>query len=94
MITYAISDPERYADYNPGSLSEIVPTLAKYGGEVVMGGPSEALTGTPEHTAVGIKFPDAESARAWLDDDDYAPLKAIRFESTTNITEYLVPGRD
>ena len=29
---------------------------------------------------------------AWLDDDEYAPFKAIRYESTSNIKEYVVPG--
>ncbi|MBT6446360.1 MAG: DUF1330 domain-containing protein [Acidimicrobiaceae bacterium] len=39
-----------------------------------------------------MTFPDADAARAWLDDDEYAPLKAIRYGSTTNITEYIVPA--
>lgn len=94
MITYDVSDPERYADYNPASLPGIMPTLAKYHGEVVMSGPPETLTGSVEHTVVGIKFPDADAARAWADDEDYAPFKAIRYESTTNITEYVVAARD
>ncbi len=94
MISYDVSDPERYADYNPGSLGDIMPTVAKHGGKVVMGGPPEVLTGSMGHAVVGIMFPDADSAKAWLDDDDYAPFKAIRFESTTNIAEYIVASRD
>ncbi len=94
MITYDVSDPERYADYNPASLAGIMPTLAKHGGEVVMSGPPEVLAGAMEHTIVGIKFPDAEAAKAWADDEEYAPFKAIRYESTTNITEYIVAARD
>jgi len=36
--------------------------------------------------------PDSDAAKAWLTDDEYAPLKATRHESTTNITKYIVPA--
>lgn len=93
MISYDISDPARYADYNPASLQAIMPTLAKHGGEVVFSGPPETLTGTAPQASVGIKFADAGAARAWLDDEEYAPYKAIRMASTSNVSEYLVAGR-
>ena len=35
---------------------------------------------------------DLVSAKAWQDDDEYAPLKAIRYEATENISEVVVPG--
>lgn len=92
IVTYDISDPERFAEYNPGSVDEIVATMAKYGGHPIAGGAPEAVMGSPEQVAVCVSFPDVESARAWFDDDEYAPLKAIRHESTTNIREYVVPG--
>ena len=92
VITYDVSDAERYAEYNPGSLQGIFETVAKHGGEAVFAGPPDVVTGSVEHTAVCIKFPDADAAKAWLADDEYAPFKAIRMESTTNIAEYVVPG--
>ncbi len=87
-----MSDADRYAEYNPGSLGEIMGTVAKHGGEAVAAGPPEVVTGSAEHAVVSILFPDADAAKAWLDDDEHAPFKAIRYESTTNIAEYIVPG--
>ena len=92
MISYDVSDPEGFAAYNPGSLKEIFATATKHGGAIVGAGPIDAVTGTPAQTCVCLTFPDADAARAWLDDDEYAPLKAIRYGSTTNITEYIVPA--
>lgn len=92
IVTYDVSDPDRYAEYNPGSLAEIMGTVAKHGGEAVAAGPPEVVTGSAEHAAVCISFPDADAAKAWLDDDEYAQYKAIRYDSTSNIAEYIVPG--
>ena len=92
IVSYDISDPDGYAQYNPGSLGAIMETVGKHGGKPVAAGPPEVVMGSMEHTVVCISFPDADAAKAWLDDDDYAPLKAIRHGSTTNIKEYIVPG--
>ncbi len=92
IVTYDVSDPDRFAEYNPGSVDEIVATMAKYGGQPIAAGAPDVVMGSPEQVAVCVSFPDAESARAWFDDDDYAPYRAIRHESTTNIREYVVPS--
>ena len=65
VITYDVSDAERYAEYNPGSLEGILQTVAKHGGEAVFAGPPDVVTGSMEHTAVCIKFPDADAAKAF-----------------------------
>jgi uncharacterized protein (DUF1330 family) len=93
VLTYDVSDPERFADYNPGSLPAIGATIAKHGGDLVFGAAPETLKGEASHSAVGIQFPDADAAKAWLDEPDYAEAKAIRLESTTNITSYIVETR-
>ena len=92
IVTYDVSDPDRFAEYNPGSINEIVATITKHGGQPLAAGTPDAVMGSPEQVAVCISFPDAESAKAWFNDDEYAPYKAIRHESTTNIREYIVPG--
>ena len=92
MITYDVSDPERFKQYNPGSLKEIFATVAKHGGQIVGAGPTDAIEGSVADVCVCITFPDADAAKAWANDDEYAPLKAIRYESTTNITEYIIPA--
>jgi uncharacterized protein (DUF1330 family) len=92
IVSYDVSDPDRYAEYNPGGLQGVLATIAKHGGQAVAAGPPDVVMGTMEHAVVCISFPDADAAKAWLEDDEYAPLKAIRHESTSNIKEYIVPG--
>ncbi|MGI9645803.1 MAG: DUF1330 domain-containing protein [Ilumatobacteraceae bacterium] len=92
VITYDVTNPDRFADYNPGSIGEIMATVGKHGGTAVAAGPPEAVTGSAENVCVAIQFPDADAAKAWLNDDEYAPLKAIRYEATDNIAEFVVPG--
>jgi len=92
VITYDVSDPDKFAEYSPGSVPAILATLAKHGGETVFAGPPEVVTGSTAAAATCVRFPDANAAKAWLADEDYATAKEIRSESTTNITEYIVPG--
>ena len=94
MISYDVSDEERFKAYNPGSLKDIFATISKHGGAIVGAGPTDVVVGEAASTCVCVKFPDADAAKAWQNDDEYAPLKAIRYESTTNITECIVPGLD
>ncbi|MGI9622404.1 MAG: DUF1330 domain-containing protein [Acidimicrobiales bacterium] len=92
IISYDVSDADRYAEYNPGGIETIMATVAKHGGQPLAAGPPEVVTGSAEHSVVCISFPDGDAARAWLDDDEYAPLKAVRHQSTSSIKEYIVPG--
>ena len=92
VITYDVSDPERYADYNPAAVPSIMKTVSKHGGETVFAGPPDVLNGSVGANTVCVRFPDAEAAKAWLADDEYAPFNAIRMESTTNIVEFIAPG--
>ena len=93
VITYDVSDPERFADYNPGRAKEIGATITKHGGQVLAGGVAEATVGDASEKCVLLSFPDADAAKAWQADEDYAPLKAIRYEATTNVSELIVLGR-
>ena len=92
VLTYDVTDADAYAEYNPGSLGQIFPTVAKHGGEGGFGGHPEFLQGTEASTAVGLKFPDADAAKAWLADEDYAPYRAMREAATTNINKFIVPA--
>jgi len=93
IISYDIADADRFADYNPGKRAEIGETINNFGGRVLAGGPAEATVGSAPSTTVLVSFPDVEAAKAWQSNDAYAPLKAIRYEATTNISEVLVEGR-
>jgi len=90
IISYDISDADRFAEYNPGKGKEIRDTVVKHGGQVLAAGPSDATVGSSPSTTVLLSFPDADAAKAWQADDEYAPLKAIRYDATTNISEVLV----
>ena len=92
VITYDVSDAERFADYNPGSLKGVFGTIADHGGSIIGAGPPDVVTGSAQAAAVLLQFPDADSAKAWLADDTYAPMKAIRMESTSNTSEYIIPA--
>ena len=90
MITYDVTNPERLADYNPGKADELRATIDKHGGQVLAAGPGDATVGSTPERSVLLSFPDADTAKAWQADDEYAPLKAIRYEATTNISEVLL----
>ena len=92
IVTYDITDPERFAEYNPGQRATIVSSITKHGGKVLASGLTEATVGSAPAKTVLISFPDVASAKAWQVDEEYAPAKAIRYESTTNITEAIVDG--
>jgi len=92
ITNYDVTDPDRFAEYNPGSIAQIMATVERHGGQAVAAGPPEVVEGSTEAVTVAIAFPDAAAAKAWLDDPEYAPLKAIRHSSTSNIREYIVPG--
>jgi len=92
IISYDVSDAERFADYNPGSGKAVRATITKHGGKVLAAGPTEVTVGTAASVCVLVSFPDADAAKAWQNDDEYAPLKAIRVEATTNISEVVLPG--
>ena len=63
-----------------------VPALiARHGGEyLVRGGAHQVLEGSWQPTRLVLfRFPDRAAIRAFLDDPDYAPLKALRQRSAS-----------
>jgi len=77
---------ERYKDLAPSS-------IAAHGGRyLVRGSPVETLEGTwhPSRFVV-LEFPDAGSARAWWNCDEYAPAKKLR-QATAHTEMILVTG--
>jgi uncharacterized protein (DUF1330 family) len=87
IASYDITDSDRYErDYVPG----VVETLAAAGGEVlVASGSTRPLEGTARGHAVVVRFPSAETFRNWYDSDEYASLRQVRRETTTNGTAVL-----
>ena len=91
ITTYNVSDPDGYAQYNPGSLGVIMQTMTKHGGTLIAAGHDCVRVNGPEKDVkIVIKFPDAAAAQAWLDDPDYAAAKAIRLAATTDIDGFII----
>ena len=76
IVQVEVTDPEPYETYR----AQVKPTLDAYGGEfVVRGGDMEVLEGDwPYPRCVVLRFQDRETAKAWHDSEEYAPLKALR----------------
>ena len=95
ITAYDISDSDGYSQYSPGSIGIIMATIARHGGEVLAVGPKAAaqwLSESTRDTFVAIQFPSTAAAQGWLDDPDYAPARALREASTTNVIGFIVPA--
>ncbi|MFN0026550.1 MAG: DUF1330 domain-containing protein [Acidimicrobiales bacterium] len=89
IVDIEVTDPDAYQGY----VTQVPPLVARHGGTyLVRGGPHETLEGDWQpHRMVVLQFPDATAARAFMDDPDYAPVKAIRHRAS-NSKMVLVEG--
>lgn len=72
-------DANQYVQY----LQTAAPTLAAYGGEIlVLNGANQSLEGAPIDGAVILRFPDMTAARAWYDSPEYTAVKDQRIAAT------------
>ncbi len=90
VVDTKISDPDAYEEYK--KLAK--PIAEKYGGAYrVRGGAMdirEADLWTPTRIVI-IEFPDVRSAQAFVDSDEYAPVKPIR-RNNAECTLFIVEG--
>lgn len=72
-----VSDPAKLAEYR-----ELAgPALARHGGKVEQAsGAATAIDGVPDlpDVAAILSFPDANAARAWIDDPELVEIHALR----------------
>ncbi len=89
IVDIEVTDTEAYQGY----VTQVPPLVARHGGTyLVRGGPHETLEGDwSPHRMVVLQFPDADAARAFVNDPDYAPVKAIRHRAS-NSKMVLVEG--
>jgi len=82
-------DADALAEYRRGNTEAV----ARHGGRfIARGGEIELLEGEWDtRRIVVIEFPDMDSARAWYESGDYAPLKALR-QSASDTNIILVEG--
>lgn len=50
---------------------------------------SEYLTGEAKDMTIALRFSDADAAKAWHEDPEYLPYRALRLASTDNITAII-----
>ena len=89
ILTHTITDIQRYRDeYIP----QVIPFIAKYEGEVVVGSfDAEPIQGNPEKGVVVLRFPSEQAVRDFVNDPEYQPVKKIREALTTNANAVLAP---
>jgi uncharacterized protein (DUF1330 family) len=90
VFTYDITDPERYAKYNPGNLAIVGSTIARHGGSIVFAGPATYLDGESKMANVCLCFPTQEAFTHWSNDPEYVAIKSDRIEASNNYTVFLV----
>ena len=84
-----VTDPELFDTYRAGTAA----TVEQYGGSfAARGGDVEVREGAwrPGRLVV-LQFPDMDTARAWYDSEEYAPLKALR-QRAANSSVVMVEG--
>ena len=90
VVDTKISDPEAYEEYK--KLAK--PIAEKFGGVYRVRGGAMDVRETdlwaPTRIVI-IEFPDVESARAFVDSDEYAPVKSIR-RNNAKCTLFIVEG--
>ena len=90
IVDTQIENPEGYEEYK--KLAK--PIVEKYGGVYrVRGGAMDVLESelwTPTRMVI-IEFPDMDSARAFVDSEEYAPVKPIR-QNSAHCTLAIVEG--
>ena len=90
IVDTLIHDAERYEDYK--KLAR--PIAERYGGEYLVRGAEIDLIDqelwSPTRVVV-LRFDDRQAARAFLDSDEYAPVKAMRHRYADS-TLFIVEG--
>lgn len=80
VVDTKISNPEAYEEYK--KLAK--PIVEKYGGVYRVRGGAMDIRQTelwsPTRMVI-VEFPDVKSAQAFLDSDEYAPVKQMRMEN-------------
>lgn len=89
IVSYDVTDPQGYQPYVPG----VLPILQKHGAEILVADfEARNLEGQTAAVNVVLRFPSEEAARNWYNDPDYAPMKRIRHNSTSNGSAVLAKG--
>ena len=62
VISYDVSDPEVFQQYNPGSLPVIMQTMMKHGGKALAAGGDNDWEAGERQLVIIIEFPNKDAA--------------------------------
>lgn len=87
IVDIEVKDRDGFARY----VEEVAPMLARWGARyLVRGGEVEVLEGEwDHHTVVLLEFPSRKVAEAFYESEEYAPLLALRLDSTSSMLAIL-----
>ena len=94
IVSYDVADQQAYEAYVPG----VIPLLQKHGGEVLAADYDvKSLEGQASQVNVVIRFDSEKAAMGFYNDPEYAPVRQIRLDSTSNgvmmlAKEFVMPG--
>lgn len=89
IFKFDVVDEARFDRY----VAAVMPLLSKHGGKVLVADrAARPLEGPPPGMNVVIEFPSEADARAFYDDPEYQPVKAVRLDSTANRNAVLSSG--
>ena len=89
IFKFDVSDVEIYSSY----VAQVGPILIEQGADVlVVSDNPQVLEGSASGMNVIIKFGTEEKAMIFYDSPEYAPLKTLRAQSTTNSSCVLAPS--
>lgn len=94
IVTYDVADQKVFESYVPG----VLPLLKRHGAEILVADfAAQGLEGRTPGVNVILRFESEESAMNWYNDPDYAPVRKIRLDSTTNgsmvlTKEFVMPA--
>jgi uncharacterized protein (DUF1330 family) len=89
IVELDVTDPELFAKYR----DLVPPIIEQYGGKyIVRGGHTEVLEGdwNPKRIVV-LEFESVQRAKEFMDSEEYAPVKQMRFDSA-NSNALVVEG--
>jgi len=89
IVDITVTDPVRYESYKPQAAA----TVAAFGGRyLARGGAVQVLEGDwqPGRLVI-LEFPDAATARAWLESEAYREPRALR-HATARSNMVLIEG--
>lgn len=89
IFNFDVSDPAAYGSY----VAQVGPILIRHGADVlVVSNNPQVLEGSEPGMNVVIKFETEEKAISFYDSSEYAPLKKLRHQATTNHSCILTQG--